>query len=49
MLQASSDGTLREEYLNRQIDGTLSGGEMKKSDATVLAKEHTHVSSMTGS
>ena len=31
-----------EEYLNRQIDGTLSGGEMKRIEiATVLAKEHT--------
>ena len=31
-----------EEYLGRQIDGTLSGGEMKRIEiATVLAKEHT--------
>ena len=35
-------GLCAEEYLGRQIDGTLSGGEMKRIEiATVLAKEHT--------
>ena len=35
-------GLCAEEYLNRQIDGTLSGVEMKRIEiATVLAKEHT--------
>ena len=38
----SDVGLCAEEYLNRQIDGTLSGGEMKRIEiATVLAKEHT--------
>ena len=38
----SDVGRCAEEYLNRQIDGTLSGGEMKRIEiATVLAKEHT--------
>ena len=38
----SDVGLCAEEYLGRQIDGTLSGGEMKRIEiATVLAKEHT--------
>ena len=38
----SDVGLCAEEYLNRQIDGTLSGGEMKRIEIdTVLAKEHT--------
>ena len=38
----SDVGLCAEEYLTRQIDGTLSGGEMKRIEiATVLAKEHT--------
>ena len=38
----SDVGLCVEEYLGRQIDGTLSGGEMKRIEiATVLAKEHT--------
>ena len=38
----SDVGLCAEVYLNRQIDGTLSGGEMKRIEiATVLAKEHT--------
>lgn len=38
----SDVGLCAEEYLDRQIDGTLSGGEMKRIEiATVLAKEHT--------
>ena len=37
----SEVGLCAEEYVNRQIDGTLSGGEMKRIEiATVLAKEH---------
>ena len=29
------------EYINREVDGTLSGGEMKRIEiATVLAKSH---------
>ena len=37
----SDVGLCAEEYLNRQIDGTLSGGEMKRLEiATVLAKPH---------
>ena len=38
----SDVGLCAEEYLGRQIDGTLSGDEMKRIEiATVLAKEHT--------
>lgn len=38
----SDVGLCAGEYLGRQIDGTLSGGEMKRIEiATVLAKEHT--------
>ena len=38
----SDVGLCAEEYLGRQIDGTLSGGEMKRIEiATVLAKGHT--------
>ena len=38
----SDVGLCAEEYLNRQIDGTLCGGEMKRIEiATVLAKEYT--------
>ena len=38
----SDVGLCAEEYLGRQIDGTLSGGEMKRIEiATVLAQEHT--------
>ena len=37
----SDVGLCAEEYLGRQIDGTLSGGEMKRLEiATVLAKPH---------
>ena len=37
----SEVGLCAEEYVNRQVDGTLSGGEMKRIEiATVLAKEH---------
>lgn len=37
----SDVGLCAEEYLNRQIDGTLSGGEMKRIEiATVLAAHH---------
>ena len=37
----SAVGLCAEEYVNRQVDGTLSGGEMKRIEiATVLAKEH---------
>ena len=37
----SSVGLCSEDYLNRQMDGTLSGGEMKRLEiATVLAKPH---------
>jgi len=35
-------GICAREYLDREVDGTLSGGEMKRIEiATVLAKEHT--------
>ena len=38
----SAVGLCSADYLNRQMDGTLSGGEMKRIEiATVLAKEHT--------
>ena len=34
-------GLCARDYINRQIDGTLSGGEMKRIEiASVLAKEH---------
>ncbi len=34
-------GLCAEEYVERQIDGTLSGGEMKRIEiASVLAKDH---------
>ena len=37
----SSVGLCAMEYINREVDGTLSGGEMKRIEiATVLAKEH---------
>lgn len=37
----SAVGLCAEDYLNRQLDGTLSGGEMKRIEiATVLAKSH---------
>lgn len=37
----SDVGLCAEEYVNRQIDNTLSGGEMKRIEiASVLAKEH---------
>ena len=37
----SAVGLCSEDYLNRQLDGTLSGGEMKRIEiATVLAKSH---------
>lgn len=37
----SGVGLCAKEYLNREIDGTLSGGEMKRLEiATVLAKSH---------
>ena len=37
----SSVGLCSADYMNRQMDGTLSGGEMKRLEiATVLAKEH---------
>ena len=37
----SAVGLCSEDYLNRQMDGTLSGGEMKRIEiATVLAKSH---------
>ena len=37
----SSVGLCAMEYINREIDGTLSGGEMKRIEiATVLAKDH---------
>ena len=37
----SGVGLCAKEYLNREIDGTLSGGEMKRLEiATVLAKNH---------
>lgn len=37
----SSVGLCAREYLNREVDGTLSGGEMKRIEiATVLAKDH---------
>ena len=37
----SEVGLCAEEFVNRQVDGTLSGGEMKRIEiATVLAKEH---------
>ena len=37
----SAVGLCAEDYLNRQLDGTLSGGEMKRLEiATVLAKPH---------
>ena len=37
----SAVGLCSEDYLNRQLDGTLSGGEMKRIEiATVLAKQH---------
>ena len=37
----SAVGLCSEDYLNRQLDGTLSGGEMKRLEiATVLAKPH---------
>lgn len=37
----SSVGLCAREYLNREVDGTLSGGEMKRLEiATVLAKPH---------
>ena len=37
----SSAGLCAKEYLKREIDGTLSGGEMKRIEiATVLAKSH---------
>ena len=37
----SAVGLFSEDYLNRQLDGTLSGGEMKRIEiATVLAKSH---------
>ena len=37
----SAVGLCYEDYLNRQLDGTLSGGEMKRLEiATVLAKPH---------
>lgn len=37
----SSVGLCANEYINREVDGTLSGGEMKRLEiATVLAKSH---------
>ena len=37
----SAVGLCAREYLNRELDGTLSGGEMKRIEiASVLAKEH---------
>lgn len=37
----SSVGLCAREYINREVDGTLSGGEMKRLEiATVLAKKH---------
>ena len=37
----SAVGLCSEDYLNRQLDGTLSGGEMKRIEiSTVLAKSH---------
>ena len=37
----SAVGLCSDDYLNRQLDGTLSGGEMKRLEiATVLAKPH---------
>ena len=37
----SAVGLCSADYLNRQMDGTLSGGEMKRLEiATVLAKPH---------
>ena len=37
----SAVGLCSEDYLSRQLDGTLSGGEMKRIEiASVLAKEH---------
>jgi Fe-S cluster assembly ATP-binding protein len=37
----SSVGLCAMEYINREVDGTLSGGEMKRIEiATVLAKSH---------
>ena len=37
----SAVGLCSEDYLNRQLDGTLSGGEMKRIEiATVLVKKH---------
>ena len=37
----SAGGLCSADYLNRQMDGTLSGGEMKRLEiATVLAKPH---------
>ena len=37
----STDGLCANEYIEREVDGTLSGGEMKRLEiATVLAKSH---------